>query len=86
MILQPEFLIDGVVPEISRMRSIKINNVFAIFEERWICRSGRTKDDANEPPFANVKANLCLDEEQFVGAVDDALGKYSCQRSHWNGA
>jgi hypothetical protein len=76
MILQPELSIDGIVPEISQMRSININNVFAIFEARWIRRSGHAKDVVNKPPFANVEANLPQDEEQFVGAVDDALGKY----------
>ncbi len=76
MILQPELLIDGVVPKISQMRSINIDNVFAIFEARWIRRSGHAEDDVNKPPFANVEANLPQDEEQFVGAVNDGLGKY----------
>jgi hypothetical protein len=68
------------------MRSIKINNVFAIFKAGKIRRSGCAKDNANKLPIANVEANLHQNEEQFVGAVDDVLGKYSCQRSHWNGA
>jgi hypothetical protein len=54
MILQPEALVNHIIPEIRGMRNIKINRVLAVVEARWKGLHRLCKNNGNQSPFTNV--------------------------------
>jgi hypothetical protein len=89
MVLQPEALIDCIVPEILRLGNIEIDGILSVVEAQWIRLHHSSKSNLNQPPFAYIfdgSAKLPGDEEQLVGTIDDTLSKDIRGRCRWNRA
>jgi hypothetical protein len=81
MVLQPEALVNCIIPENGGMSNIKIHSVSSIVKTQWVGLHCHGKGDANQSQLANVldgSTDFPRYKEMFVGAIDDALGKRIC--------
>ncbi len=73
VVLQPETLIGGIVPNIIGVRHIEFNKETPVLQGGWVKGHSVTKRNADEAPFTCCCIpNFVRNEEKLVDAVNDS--------------
>ncbi len=54
MVLQPNAPINCIESKVRWMSNVEVNDIFAVFETRWIERHGRCEGETNKLPFLYI--------------------------------